>query len=112
MNSIYGFQGEIQHKYDDKVMDTFAKVFKWLPLAAVIQDKVRSFALPPSPNLMLLLFGSWLLLDLRGARWPEHAGGRDPGPDRGHPAQQGAAADRPDVRPALGRSPSAIFVYC
>lgn len=42
MNSIYGFKGEVQHKYDDKVMSQFTKVFNLLPLAAVIQDKVRT----------------------------------------------------------------------
>lgn len=40
MNSIYGFKGEVQHKYDDRVMSQFTKVFNLLPLAAVIQDKV------------------------------------------------------------------------
>jgi len=40
MNKIYGFLGEIQHKYDDSVMKMFSKVFQALPLAAVIQDSV------------------------------------------------------------------------
>lgn len=40
MNKIYGFQGEILHKYDDHVMKRFAKLFQALPLAAVIEDKV------------------------------------------------------------------------
>lgn len=40
MNKIYGFLGEIKHKYDDKVMNLFTKVFNWLPLACVIQKKV------------------------------------------------------------------------
>ena len=40
MNKIYGFEGEILHKYDVTVYNLFAEVFCWLPLAAVIQDKV------------------------------------------------------------------------
>jgi serine/threonine-protein phosphatase 5 len=40
MNKIYGFLGEIKHKYDDTVMNLFTKVFNWLPLAACIHKKV------------------------------------------------------------------------
>jgi serine/threonine-protein phosphatase 5 len=40
MNKVYGFTGEVKHKYDDKVMSLFEEVFQWLPLAHVINDKV------------------------------------------------------------------------
>lgn len=40
MNKIYGFEGEVKHKYDDTVMQLFTEVFNWLPLSAVIEDKV------------------------------------------------------------------------
>lgn len=40
MNKIYGFHGEIKHKYDDKIMYLFSKLFQSLPLAAVIEKKV------------------------------------------------------------------------
>jgi diadenosine tetraphosphatase ApaH/serine/threonine PP2A family protein phosphatase len=40
MNKVFGFLGEITHKYDRTVMDMFTKVFNWLPLASVIEDKV------------------------------------------------------------------------
>lgn len=40
MNQMYGFVGEIKHKYDDTVMKMFTKLFQRLPLAAVIHDKV------------------------------------------------------------------------
>jgi diadenosine tetraphosphatase ApaH/serine/threonine PP2A family protein phosphatase len=40
MNKIYGFLGEIKHKYDDKVMSLFSKVFQALPLCAVIENNV------------------------------------------------------------------------
>jgi serine/threonine-protein phosphatase 5 len=40
MNKIYGFSGEIRHKYDEQVLNFFTKLFQCLPLAAVIQDKV------------------------------------------------------------------------
>ncbi|OQS00258.1 serine/threonine-protein phosphatase 5 [Thraustotheca clavata] len=40
MNKIYGFEGEVKHKYDDVVMTLFSEVFNWLPLAACIEEKV------------------------------------------------------------------------
>jgi serine/threonine-protein phosphatase 5 len=40
MNMIYGFEGEVKHKYDNKVFSLFSKLFQSLPLASVIQDKV------------------------------------------------------------------------
>jgi serine/threonine-protein phosphatase 5 len=41
MNKIYGFEGEVKHKYDAGVMTMFSEVFCWLPLCATINDKVR-----------------------------------------------------------------------
>lgn len=40
MNKIYGFEGEVRHKYDAQVMTLFAEVFCWLPLCATINNKV------------------------------------------------------------------------
>mmetsp|Transcript_24404 Transcript_24404/g.22175 ORF Transcript_24404/g.22175 Transcript_24404/m.22175 type:complete len:505 (-) Transcript_24404:30-1544(-) len=40
MNKIYGFDGEVRHKYNESVMQLFSEVFSWLPLAAVIQDSI------------------------------------------------------------------------
>ena len=40
MNKIYGFEGEVKHKYDDRVMSIFNDVFQWLPLATVIEKSV------------------------------------------------------------------------
>jgi serine/threonine-protein phosphatase 5 len=40
MNKIYGFEGEVKHKYDAVMMQLFSEVFQALPLAAVIADKV------------------------------------------------------------------------
>ncbi|TMW68806.1 hypothetical protein Poli38472_006274 [Pythium oligandrum] len=40
MNKIYGFEGEVKHKYDETVMGLFTEVFNWLPLSAVIEDRV------------------------------------------------------------------------
>ena len=37
MNKMYGFEGEVLHKYDAVVMRLFSEVFANLPLAAVIQ---------------------------------------------------------------------------
>jgi serine/threonine-protein phosphatase 5 len=40
MNKMYGFEGEVRHKYDSKCMDAFTEVFNLLPLAHVINNKV------------------------------------------------------------------------
>lgn len=40
MNKIYGFEGEVKAKYDVPIFQLFLEVFSWLPLAAVIEDKV------------------------------------------------------------------------
>eukprot|EP00977_Amphora_coffeiformis_P013573 scaffold3586_cov164-Amphora_coffeaeformis.AAC.24 len=40
MNKIYGFEGEVKAKYDDKIFQLFLEVFEWLPLAAVVSGKV------------------------------------------------------------------------
>lgn len=36
MNKMYGFEGEVRHKYDDKTMELFGDLFRALPLAAVV----------------------------------------------------------------------------
>lgn len=43
MNKMYGFEGEVLHKYDATVMDTFRELFNNLPLAAVIQVYKNDF---------------------------------------------------------------------
>lgn len=40
MNKLYGFEGEVLHKYDQLTMNLFTQVFQQLPLATVIQDAV------------------------------------------------------------------------
>ena len=40
MNRIYGFEGEVKAKFDDKIFDLFLEVFCQLPLAAVIENRV------------------------------------------------------------------------
>mmetsp|Transcript_13331 Transcript_13331/g.25051 ORF Transcript_13331/g.25051 Transcript_13331/m.25051 type:complete len:555 (+) Transcript_13331:137-1801(+) len=40
MNKIYGFEGEVKAKYDDKIFELFLEVFCHLPLAAVVGKKV------------------------------------------------------------------------
>jgi len=40
MNKIYGFEGEVKHKYDASIMTMFAEVFCWLPLCATLNEKV------------------------------------------------------------------------
>jgi len=40
MNKIYGFEGEVRHKYDEVTMNLFTQVFQSLPLAAVVQNAV------------------------------------------------------------------------
>ena len=55
MNKIYGFEGEIQAKYNTQMADVFREVFCWLPLGHIINDKVRTssppLSLPPSLSL-------------------------------------------------------------
>merc|ERR1719359_2196631 len=40
MNKVYGFEGEVKHKFDMKVMSVFTEVFQALPLAHLINKKV------------------------------------------------------------------------
>lgn len=40
MNKIYGFEGEVKAKYDDKMFQLFLEVFSLLPLAATIENSV------------------------------------------------------------------------
>ena len=40
MNKVYGFEGEVKHKFDMKVMAVFTEVFQALPLAHLINDRV------------------------------------------------------------------------
>jgi len=40
MNKIYGFEGEVKHKYDVNIFNLFLEVFSYLPLAATINNKV------------------------------------------------------------------------
>jgi serine/threonine-protein phosphatase 5 len=40
MNKIYGFEGEVKAKYDDKIFELFLEVFSHLPLAATVGDRV------------------------------------------------------------------------
>ncbi|KAJ9549194.1 hypothetical protein OSB04_021737 [Centaurea solstitialis] len=40
MNKIYGFEGEVRSKLNDKFVELFAEVFCYLPLAHVINDKI------------------------------------------------------------------------
>jgi serine/threonine-protein phosphatase 5 len=40
MNKMYGFEGEIKHKYNAEMADFFTGVYNWLPLAHVVHKKV------------------------------------------------------------------------
>lgn len=55
MNRIYGFEGEVKHKYDDNIFRLFLEVFGWLPLAAVVGGKVfvTHGGLPTDETVML-----------------------------------------------------------
>lgn len=55
MNRIYGFEGEVKSKYDDKIFQLFLEVFEWLPLAAVLGGKVfvTHGGIPTDPTVML-----------------------------------------------------------
>ena len=40
MNKLYGFDGEVRHKYNDILAETFRETFCWLPLGIVMNQKV------------------------------------------------------------------------
>jgi serine/threonine-protein phosphatase 5 len=40
LNKLYGFEGEVNHKYDPKTFDLFSDVFNCLPLCYVLNNKV------------------------------------------------------------------------
>jgi serine/threonine-protein phosphatase 5 len=40
MNKLYGFEGEVVHKYDSKTYDLFCDIFCFLPLVYVLNSKV------------------------------------------------------------------------
>lgn len=40
LNKMYGFEGEVKHKYDIKVYDIFSQLFCFLPIGHVINKKV------------------------------------------------------------------------
>ena len=55
MNKIYGFEGEVKAKYDDKIFDLFLEVFSHFPLASVVGGKVfvTHGGLPTEPGVTL-----------------------------------------------------------
>lgn len=55
MNKIYGFEGEVQAKYDNKIFDLFLEVFSHMPLASVVGGKVfvTHGGLPTEPGITL-----------------------------------------------------------
>jgi len=40
MNRMYGFEGEVKHKYDEKVFNCFSNLFQALPLGYVLNKRV------------------------------------------------------------------------
>ncbi|WAR19748.1 PPP5-like protein [Mya arenaria] len=40
MNQMYGFEGEVKHKYTQKMAELFTEVFNWLPLCHCINEKI------------------------------------------------------------------------
>jgi serine/threonine-protein phosphatase 5 len=55
MNKIYGFEGEVRAKYDDRIFDLFLEVFSHMPLASVVGGKVfvTHGGLPTEPGVTL-----------------------------------------------------------
>ena len=53
MNKIYGFEGEVKAKYDDKTFDLFLEVFEFMPLPVLWEGKSLSHmeVCPLSPEL-------------------------------------------------------------
>jgi serine/threonine-protein phosphatase 5 len=40
LNKMYGFEGEVKHKYDIKTYDLFSQLFCYLPIAHCINKKI------------------------------------------------------------------------
>ncbi|GMH35961.1 hypothetical protein BSKO_03829 [Bryopsis sp. KO-2023] len=40
MNKIYGFEGEVKHKYNETLAEVFRETFCWMPLAFTLNSKV------------------------------------------------------------------------
>lgn len=40
LNKLYGFEGEVRHKYDIKIYDLFASLFCYMPIAHCINKKI------------------------------------------------------------------------
>ena len=57
INRIYGFYDECKRRYSVKLWRTFADVFNVMPVAAVVEDKVRRLL-----TLEMSLFHSIVLL--------------------------------------------------
>lgn len=55
MNKIYGFEGEVKHKYNDTIMALFTEAFQWLPIAVCVGRKVLVVhgGLPQADNVSL-----------------------------------------------------------
>jgi len=90
MNKIYGFEGEVKHKYDVVIFDLFLETFQELPLASVIGGKVfvTHGGIPSE--------GAAMLEDIKNVKR-----GREPG-------ESGLMSDLlwSDPQPFPGKSPS------
>ncbi len=40
MNKLYGFDGEVRHKFDEHTMILFSEIFQYLPLSATLNKKI------------------------------------------------------------------------
>jgi|UniRef100_A0A7S4FNT6 serine/threonine-protein phosphatase 5 len=40
LNKVYGFEGEVKHKLDEKCFALFSEIFDWLPLCHVVNNRV------------------------------------------------------------------------
>jgi len=90
MNKIYGFEGEIQSKYNQKMADVFREVFCWLPLGHIINEKA-----------FVVHGGLFSSDDVTVADLQKFDRNREP-PDEGHMCEMLWS----DPQPAMGRAPS------
>ena len=96
MNRIYGFEGEVRAKYDDKIFELFLEVFGHLPLAATVGGKVfvTHGGLSTKENVTLD--------DIRKIK------------RGGEPPEAGLMSDLlwSDPQPFPGKSPSKVSCFC
>jgi hypothetical protein len=68
MNKLYGFNGEVKHKYGPTMVEVFRETFCWLPLAYVLEKKVGNLPL----HFVRICEGYVIKRRGKKERWPSY----------------------------------------